>query len=79
VAIGEPEGVRDELLDLSFLGVEIKRDEFEFYDDPRRKAITETLAQKLADSNGVRRYQVHPAFRPYLEISDEYQRELEES
>ena len=72
------ERVKEELLRLSFIGPETNPGQFEYYDDPRRRAIISNLATKLAERRGSSpRFQIHPAFRPYLQIKDDYQDSLE--
>ncbi len=62
----------DQLRDLSFLGVEIRPDEFDFSDDPSAKRRADVLARRLVEKLGHEpRYAIHPAFRPYLEIVGE--------
>lgn len=61
------------LLELSFLGMETRDGEFEYYElssDPER---TRVLARKFAEANGAEmRYAVHPAFRAYLEVIEQF-------
>ena len=57
------------LIELSFLGLEIHDDEFEYAErvtDPRK---VETLAARMADSRQDEpRFEIHPAFRAFLEV-----------
>ncbi len=59
------------LRSLSFLGLETDEGKFEFAEDPKDLAKIAALSRRRGESGGVdRRYAVHPAFRPYLEIPD---------
>jgi hypothetical protein len=70
VAQGDHAQVITELVGLSFLGLETKQDEFKYVDDIRDQGRNERLAQRLAAARGTPvQFEVHPAFRPYLEIS----------
>lgn len=61
--------VIEHLYAASFLGLEIREDAFAFADDLRRPGLADALARRLAAESPVGpRFQVHPAFRPYLEI-----------
>jgi hypothetical protein len=62
--------VIEHLIGLSFLGMEVDRDQFVFSDEPREFKKNSVLANKLAEDQLVRRYQIHPAFRAYLEIRE---------
>jgi hypothetical protein len=56
---------------LSFLGLEIDKDHFDFAYELREPALADALARRRAAECGeVPRFQVHPAFRAYLEIHD---------
>jgi hypothetical protein len=56
------------LCELTFIGVEIESDIFEFmYDESRRKVMF-VLARKLADSSGEERFMINTPFHSYLEI-----------
>jgi hypothetical protein len=70
IAQAEYDRAIDQLRDLSFLGIEIRDDDFDFSDDPQAKRRADVLAARLAKSRGVPkpRFQVHNAFRPYLAI-----------
>lgn len=69
VKMGKVGGVVEHLKTLSFLGVEVKDSQFRYAEDPDDARKIEVLAQKLAESAGRPvRLEVHPAFRPYLEI-----------
>lgn len=74
---GLPEDLHEKVVgrlrQLSFLGVEIKPDEFAYEEDARDEAKFEALARNLAESRGwASRYQVHPAYRPYLEMVESF-------
>lgn len=66
--------VIDEMRSLSFLGVEVGDGRFDFADDPQTKRRADVLARRFLRARGVSagdgRLQVHPAFRPYLEIAE---------
>lgn len=57
------------LTTLSFLGVEVAANDFRFAEDPLTRDRDIKLAQRWAAGRGHElRYQVHPAFWPFLEI-----------
>jgi hypothetical protein len=60
-----------QLLQCQFLGIETRPGHFEHSDDPhllaRNRALGKTFAQQRGEDA---RYRIHPAYRPYLEISD---------
>jgi hypothetical protein len=59
------------LRQLSFLGVELKEDEFSYEEDARDELKFDALARNLEERRGwPARYEIHPAYRPYLEIED---------
>jgi len=59
------------LRQLSFLGVETRTDHFAYEEDARDEAKFAALARNLHEQRGwPARYEVHPAYRPYLEIAD---------
>lgn len=61
--------VIDRLKELSFLGSETRDGEFEYSEDSPDPKKVEVLSRRLAANSGRdRRYQVHPAFRRYLEV-----------
>lgn len=69
-----PEPVADSvvqhLVSLTFLGQEVRPDEFVFTDDWKELRKNSVFAERLASEKGVeRRYKVHPAFHAYLEIN----------
>jgi len=71
VDVGEHGQVITELVGLSFLGLETRENEFKYVDDVRDHQRNERLAKRLAERRGTPvQYEVHPAFRPYLEISE---------
>jgi hypothetical protein len=60
-----------QLRDLWFLGIEVEEGGFSFDDDPRAKKRDDVRARRLGEMRGAPpRYEVHRAFRPYLEIRD---------
>ncbi len=66
-----PEEILQHLLLLSFLGVEVAEGKFEFADSEETLRRVLVLARKAEDKMGrPPRYTVHPAYRPYLEITD---------
>jgi hypothetical protein len=57
---------------LSFLGSETRPNEFVFADDPEEARRAEILSEHMsAERGGAERVQVHPAFRPYLEMVED--------
>lgn len=56
------------LCELTFLGKEIRENEFEFYSERRNKAIINKLALKFTERTGNERYMINNAFHKYLEI-----------
>ena len=59
----------DVLHDLTFLGIEIAEDRFVFSQEPEDARKNRILAQKFARGKGQEeRFQIHKAFRAYLEI-----------
>ena len=62
--------VLEHLIWLSFLGLEIKSGEFVFSDDPHEYKKNFVLAQRVSETAGHKRFQIHPAFRSYLEIQE---------
>ncbi|MGH9692080.1 MAG: P-loop ATPase, Sll1717 family, partial [Candidatus Acidiferrales bacterium] len=62
--------VTEHLVKLSFLGIEVSPNKFAFSEEPREYRKNVILASKLQSDQEKMRYQVHPAFRAYLEIAD---------
>lgn len=62
--------ITDKLVTMSFLGVEVRKSEFEYPEVGSEADRTLALATRLNGSND-RRLRVHPAFRPFLEISSD--------
>jgi hypothetical protein len=61
----------NQLRDVSFLGIEVRDDEFNFSDDDQEKRRGNVMARRLSTHrNAPPRYLVHSAFRPYLEIRE---------
>ncbi|WP_240746274.1 P-loop ATPase, Sll1717 family [Lysinibacillus sp. S2017] len=56
------------LCELTFLGKEIRENEFEFYSERRNKAIINKLAVKYSERSTIERYMINNAFHKYLEI-----------
>jgi hypothetical protein len=57
---------------LSFFGVEVRDGAFSYSDDHRDMQRADALARRLGNARSApSRYRIHPAFRPYLEISDD--------
>jgi D-hexose-6-phosphate mutarotase len=55
---------------LTFLGLEVAENKFEYFSEKRPKKITENLARKLVLKNKTnQRYEINPAFHAYLEIN----------
>lgn len=72
VARPESEGVLTRLRHVSFLGVEESRDTFVYPEVGPLSRRAEALARKVAEGRGgPPRYQIHPAYRPFLGISDD--------
>jgi hypothetical protein len=66
------ERITNQLLSLSFLGQEVHEDEYEFAENPRDRRRIDGLAQRLAATRGrAPRFQIHPAYQAYLDISGE--------
>lgn len=71
IKIGKVADVVDRLKALSFLGVEVAQGSFRFAEDPEDARKIETLSGRLREGRDEPpRVQIHPAFRPYLEISE---------
>jgi hypothetical protein len=63
------DAVLSRLKAVSFLGVETADDRFEFFEDETGAERAEVLARKHSEKTGKQpRYQVHTAFRQYLEL-----------
>ncbi len=59
----------DVLFDLSFLGYEVDENQFVYPDTPEESRKKEKLAERYAQETGKEvRYQIHKAFRSFLEI-----------
>jgi len=72
VADEDVDSVFDRLRTSSFLGFETAKGRFEFPSGGQAAKRAEMLAKKYADTSGHdRRYQIHPAFRAYLEIAEQ--------
>lgn len=69
--VSDAQGMIELLCAVSFLGLETRKDRFRFVDDPQeyRKALK--LAQQVArHQRRSLRYQIHPAFWAFLELSN---------
>jgi hypothetical protein len=63
--------VIDRLRDLSFLGLEVGEGEFRYSESPDEARLVEALSSRFRRDTGQERdFEVHPAFRAYLEIAD---------
>ena len=62
--------VAGHLVGINFLGLETRKGKFSYLDEPRELKKLTVLSDKLAKRKGARRYQIHPAFRKYLEIAE---------
>jgi hypothetical protein len=61
----------DQLCSLSFLGLEIRDNEFRYADDPHEYQKFQVLSRRLCEERQRKpRFQVHPAFRAFLEIKE---------
>jgi hypothetical protein len=61
----------NQMRDVSFLGIETSEGDFDFSDDVQAQRRADVMSRRYALENNVEtRYQVHSAFRPYLEIPD---------
>lgn len=59
------------LRDLSFLGLETRRNTFDFSERPSERKKAETMASRLSRRTRTpRQYKVHPAFHAFLEIEN---------
>jgi hypothetical protein len=72
---GVPSGMRAEviahLLTLQFIGREIGAGRFSYGSEGPDAKVTDVLARKTAEAHGgLRRYRVHPAFCPFLELDE---------
>ena len=79
VEVLKSEGVSEEkietvinfLHDLTFLGIEAKEDDFVFFNTPEEFRKKQKLAERFALRKGQEeRYQIHKAFRAFLETED---------
>lgn len=68
----DPAALLDWLLATGFLGIEMKAGDFTYVEDATEVRKKKVIAGRLALREGrCVRYRVHPAFRPYLSISDD--------
>lgn len=59
------------LRSLSFLGMEVAQDRFDYADEEREMHRADTLAARLSTTRGESaRFAIHPAFRAYLQIEE---------
>jgi hypothetical protein len=70
LGITNAEFVVDLLRDLTFLSYETAPSKFVFGYDGDEKPKLISLSKKTAKQVGIRRYQIHPAFHPYLELKE---------
>lgn len=60
----------DHLRRLSFLGIQTGDNNFEYIFDMRSAPVTEALARRREEEGKPVEYEIHPAFRAYLEIAE---------
>lgn len=70
ISVEKRSAVVEHLTWLSFFGLEVEENRFEFSDDPKEYLKNSVLAKRVAEKTGNRRFLIHPAFRAYLEISE---------
>ena len=70
IPVEKHDAVTSHLIGLSFLGMEVERDSFVYMDEPRDVKKNLVLANRLSEQENRRRYQVHAAFRAYLEMDE---------
>ena len=70
IPAGDLEGVVSLFVELTFTGPEVAPNRFEFLYDEQDERKFSIMARKTADdtTNGIRRFRIHPAFHPFLEI-----------
>lgn len=56
------------LCDLTFLGLETAPNQFKFLTDESKKKVLQSLARKMAEQSGQRRFAINIAFHSFLEI-----------
>lgn len=65
------DAVVSHLVKLTFLGVEVDLERFQYADEPRELKKAYVLATRYSGSHGgERRYEINPAFRAYLEVRE---------
>jgi hypothetical protein len=65
----DAQGAIDSLVSLSFLGLEVREESFEFAEDPHERSRVEALARRFAAGEGREpRYRIHPAFQAFLDV-----------
>lgn len=70
IASDDIERVVDRLVDLSVLGLEIAPGEFRFSETPEDASKARALARRhQRDSTSSARFEIHPAFRAFLEVT----------
>ena len=64
------ESVIESFAQWTFLGAEVEPNRFAFLHDEQDERKISIMARRTADqtTNGVRRFRIHPAFHPFLEI-----------
>jgi hypothetical protein len=71
VSLERSEIVVRRLRELAFVGIEVRPEEFSYDETQSGLARDDVLARKLCEASGTNvRFQIHPAFRAYLEIPD---------
>ena len=65
------ESTIDLLHDLTFLGIEVRENNFIFSEEPENSRKNKIMARKFANRKGTeQRFQIHKAFRAFLEIEE---------
>ena len=60
----------DHLRYLSFLGIQTGDNDFEYIFDMRTEGVAAALARRRAEEGEPVTYEIHPAFRRYLEVKE---------
>lgn len=72
IAVNMKDAVIAHLLALQFIGREIGEGRFSYESEGPSARVTDVLARKAAEVHGgLRRYRVHPAFCPFLELAED--------
>ncbi len=64
------EDILTRLIEMSFLGLEIKRDTFEYPDVGSELQLARALAKRYQTEALNQRFQVHRAYRPFLQVQE---------